>query len=72
MTAPAQAPFNRHSIVPIYIQIADALLEQINAGLLKPDDKLPSEAELREELERELEGFRQQKLLQDAAPSITP
>lgn len=46
MTAPAQAPFNRHSIVPIYIQIADALLEQINAGLLKPDDKLPSEAEL--------------------------
>ena len=29
---------------------------------------LPSEAELREELERELEGFRQQKLLQDAPP----
>lgn len=33
---------------------------------------LPSEAELREELERELEGFRQQKLLQDPAPKITP
>ena len=30
---------------------------------------LPSEAELREELQRELEGFRQQKLLQDAAAS---
>jgi len=31
---------------------------------------LPSEAELREELERELEGFRQQKLLQDPTPPI--
>lgn len=46
MTHPAQPPFNRHSIVPIYIQIADALLEQIRAGLLKPEDKLPSEAAL--------------------------
>lgn len=36
----------RESLVPLYIQIADALLAQINAGLLKPKDKLPSELEL--------------------------
>jgi GntR family transcriptional regulator len=36
----------KQSLVPLYMQIADALLEQINTELLKPYDKLPSELEL--------------------------
>jgi GntR family transcriptional regulator len=39
-------PIRRQSPVPIYLQIANLLLEKINAGLLQPDDKLPSEIEL--------------------------
>jgi GntR family transcriptional regulator len=42
----AMPSLQRQSIVPLYIQIADALLAQINAGQLKPKDKLPSELEL--------------------------
>ncbi|MDB5776667.1 MAG: hypothetical protein JWP38_2800 [Herbaspirillum sp.] len=40
------APITRQSLVPLYIQIADALRAKIDAGLLKPNDKLPSELEL--------------------------
>lgn len=39
-------PIRRQSPVPIYLQIANLLLEKINAGLLQPNDKLPSEIEL--------------------------
>jgi GntR family transcriptional regulator len=42
----AMPSLRRQSLVPLYVQIADALLAQINAGLLKPNDKLPSELEL--------------------------
>ena len=37
---------SRQSPVPIYLQIASQLQEKISAGLLQPDDKLPSEIEL--------------------------
>lgn len=39
-------PIRRQSPVPIYLQIAAQLQEKISAGLLQPDDKLPSEIEL--------------------------
>lgn len=39
-------PISRQSPVPIYLQIATLLLEKISAGLLQPNDKLPSEIEL--------------------------
>ena len=35
---------------PIYVQIADALRRQIDAGILKPGDKLPSVRELSAQL----------------------
>lgn len=36
--------------VPLYIQIADGLLDQIEAGDLAPGDRLPSERQLSEQL----------------------
>lgn len=36
--------------VPIYVQIADSLIEQIATGLLAPDDRLPSEREMSRQL----------------------
>ena len=36
----------RNSHTPLYIQLADLLREQINTGVIKVGDKLPSEAEM--------------------------
>ena len=32
--------------VPRYVQIADEIIQQIRAGVLKPGDMVPSESEL--------------------------
>jgi len=37
---------NRNSHTPLYIQLSDLLREQINTGVIKVGDKLPSEAEM--------------------------
>lgn len=37
---------NRNSSVPMYVQLADTLREQIVSGKIKPGDKLPSETEM--------------------------
>jgi len=42
----AISSLRRQSLVPLYVQIADAMLDQINSGRLKPNDKLLSELEL--------------------------
>jgi GntR family transcriptional regulator len=44
--ASVAASLSRQSLVPLYMQIGQALLEQINIGTLKPNDRLPSELEL--------------------------
>jgi GntR family transcriptional regulator len=40
------APLNRHSVVPLYYQIQQSLLEQIRSGELKPGAPVPSEQEI--------------------------
>lgn len=48
---PVRPPVNRLiSGVPLYIQIADGLLDRIEAGELAPGDRLPAERELSEVL----------------------
>jgi len=37
---------DRHSVVPLYYQIQQHLLEQIRAGVLKPGEPIPSEQEI--------------------------
>ncbi len=37
---------NRNSHVPLYIQLADLIRKQIEQGIIKPGDKLPSESEM--------------------------
>lgn len=37
---------NKKSHVPLYIQLADILREQIKTGKIKENDKLPSESEM--------------------------
>ena len=37
---------DRHSVVPLYYQIQQHLLEQIRAGILKPGKPIPSEQEI--------------------------
>ena len=37
---------NRNSSIPMYVQLADILREQMASGELKPGDKLPSETEM--------------------------
>ena len=39
-----------HAAVPLYVQIAESLLEQIVTGKLPPEEKLPSERELSKQL----------------------
>ena len=41
---------NKHATAPIYIRTRDKLIEQIDAGQLKPNDALPSERVLAEQL----------------------
>ena len=41
---------NTHATAPIYIRTRDKLIEQIDAGQLKPNDALPSERALAEQL----------------------
>ena len=41
---------NTHATAPIYIRTRDKLIEQIDAGQLKPNDALPSERVLAEQL----------------------
>jgi GntR family transcriptional regulator len=36
------------STIPLYYQLAELLKEQIQSGVLKPGDQLPSERELSE------------------------
>ena len=43
-------PGSFQSAVPLYVQIADSLLEQIATGRLSPDQQLPSERELSKQL----------------------
>lgn len=40
----SQTVIRKKSIVPLYVQIADDLMQQITAGRLKPRDMLPTEA----------------------------
>ncbi len=44
------APERRRATAPLYIQIADSLLDQMTAGQLSPNDRLPSERELSAQL----------------------
>lgn len=37
---------NRNSSIPVYVQLADLLREQMASGEIKPGDKLPSETEM--------------------------
>lgn len=39
-------PLDRHSVVPLYYQIQQRLLDQIRLGILKPGEPVPSEQEL--------------------------
>jgi GntR family transcriptional regulator len=41
-----QRQLDRHSFVPLYYQLQEALKEQIESGVWKPGDALPSEPEL--------------------------
>jgi GntR family transcriptional regulator len=44
-------PVSRFTVaIPLYIQIAEVLLDRIESGELEPDDRLPSERELSEQL----------------------
>ncbi len=50
-TNPFDQPLSRFTTtVPLYIQIAEGLLDQIESGELSPGDRLPSERELSEAL----------------------
>lgn len=40
------APLDRESVIPLYYQIRERLLEQIRAGVFKPGQSLPSEQEI--------------------------
>ena len=42
------APLDRESVIPLYYQIRERLLEQIRAGVFKPGQSLPSEQEIAE------------------------
>ncbi|GAC1406080.1 MAG: GntR family transcriptional regulator [Burkholderiaceae bacterium] len=42
----AQSAIRKQSIVPLYVQIADDLLQQVKSGILKPRDMLPTEAQM--------------------------
>ena len=42
------APLDRESVIPLYYQIREQLLEQIRAGVFKPGQSLPSEQEIAE------------------------
>lgn len=44
------APLDRESVVPLYYQIRERLLEQIRTGVFKPGQSLPSEQEISEHL----------------------
>jgi len=46
MTVPDPAVSHYTAIEPLYLQIADELLTQIEAGTLSPGDRLPSERDL--------------------------
>ena len=37
---------NRNSPVPMYVQLADTLREQIASGKIKPGNKLPGETDM--------------------------
>lgn len=41
---------NQKSSIPLYLQLKERLIERILSGFFKPDEKLPSERELSEEL----------------------
>ncbi len=43
-------PNRFHTAVPLYVQIAESLLEQIVTGKLSPEERLPSERELSQQL----------------------
>jgi GntR family transcriptional regulator len=43
-------PLDRNSVVPLYFQIQQRLLEEIRAGRFKPGESLPSEQEIAEGL----------------------
>jgi GntR family transcriptional regulator len=44
------APLDRESVVPLYYQIRERLLEQIRSGAFKPGESLPSEQEIADRL----------------------
>lgn len=44
------APLDRESVIPLYYQIRERLLEQIRTGVFKPGQSLPSEQEIAEHL----------------------
>lgn len=44
------AASNTKPAIPLYMQIADSLLEQITSGKLPPEERLPSERELSKQL----------------------
>ncbi|HEX7960139.1 MAG TPA: GntR family transcriptional regulator [Terriglobales bacterium] len=44
------APLDRESVIPLYYQIRERLLEQIRAGVFKPGQSLPSEQEIADHL----------------------
>ncbi|MBC8334146.1 MAG: GntR family transcriptional regulator [Anaerolineales bacterium] len=50
MNKPVQTPNRDHPSIPVYIQIAENLLDQIESGVLSPGDRLPPERELSEKL----------------------
>jgi DNA-binding GntR family transcriptional regulator len=42
--------FRLKAAVPIYVQIAESLMDQITSGKLSPDDRLPSERDMSQQL----------------------
>ena len=49
----------KESRIPLYYQLMDIIIEMIEAGNLKADDKLPSERELCEKYDISRSTFRQ-------------
>lgn len=45
-TKPAESTIRKQSIVPLYMQIANDLIEQIKAGKIKPQERLPTEQQM--------------------------
>ena len=45
-----KSPYHEETSIPVYVQIAENLLNQIEAGELGPGDRLPPERELSEKL----------------------